>query len=85
LHPQSGNEFFEIAIRAAQSGSDTIRKMISKRDCKKKVLEKFGGSKYLIYLCTTFRYENTNGDFSNGSLIYWFLMRENCSIYLSIL
>lgn len=42
-----------------------------------KVLEKFGGSKNITYLCTTFRYEKMIGDFSNGSLIYWFLQREN--------
>ena len=40
-----------------------------------KVLEKFGGSKYLTYLCTTFRSEKTVRNFSNGSLIYW-LYRE---------
>lgn len=41
----------------------------------KKVLEKFGGSKYSTYLCTTFRSEKRFGNFSNGSLIYW-LYRE---------
>jgi len=85
LHPQSGNEFFEIAIRAATKRFGYDSKDDLEKRLQKKVLEKFGGSKYLIYLCTTFRCENTNGDFSNGSLIYWFLMRENCSIYLSIL
>ena len=50
-----------------------------------KVLEKFGGLKKMLYLCTTFRFEIKRRGFSNGSLIYWYNKRENCSIYLSIL
>ena len=42
-----------------------------------KVLEKFGGLKKMLYLCTTFRFENERSGFSNGSLIYWYNKREN--------
>ena len=59
-----------------------------KRNLKKslqKVLEKFGGLKKMLYLCTTFRFEIERSGFSNGSLIYWYNKRENVVFYLSIL
>ena len=62
------------AMRAARLAE------VEKRNLKKslqKVLEKFGGLKKMLYLCTTFRFEIERSGFSNGSLIYWYNKREN--------
>ena len=66
-------------------------KLEQKWVCEKKlqkVLEKFGGLKKMLYLCTTFRFEKKRSGFSNGSLIYWYNKRENvvfiCQFLLGI-
>ena len=77
MHPQSGNKFLQNEAKRCESKD---LKAASKRNLKKslqKVLEKFGGLKKMLYLCTTFRFEIERSGFSNGSLIYWYNKREN--------
>lgn len=78
LHPQSRKQFFEsLETNVAKGNTDVGSKRCFEKKFSKKFLKNLVVQKISLTFAPLSDMKKMIGDFSNGSLIYWFLQREN--------